>query len=303
MPEDYDSKGHSGERPDALTKEQYRIELKTASIPFTGFPQDVGPGRIDILYSTTDPSHPTEAHLYIPGEPNLVLLNQTRRSFSFNSGQEQQILIQLRDLPDTGRVREDPTVTDGPPGADGSTSRRWSFPPADITFTQTAAESDLIDPYDVLLSGQYADRIRFIRQVGGQFLGADFRLTATPTDWLLRLGRYVGNYFGHPVDLHGYWVYRPDANKCWQAVNRGDGALQYWNDDGRASGPPEDWELFTFTAVNRADRTVKINNTSAPTFRLFGGGGPERFFVNLVGDVFSCNDTSAHAAVFVVEFL
>lgn len=164
-----------------------------------------------------------------------------------------------------------------------------------------------MDPYDALINNQYANRVRFIRQVGGQYLGSNFKLASGPTDWRLTLGRYAGRYGGHPVDLHGYWIFHPNANKCWQTMYRGGNPLQYWNEDGKATGNPEDYELFMFQAVNKADRTVKIYNASWEAYcRLTGalpGIGSWVNYVGLVGDAFSCNESPDNAAIFVVEFL
>jgi hypothetical protein len=146
------------------------------------------------------------------------------------------------------------------------------------------------DPYETLIAGQFANRIRLLQQVGGQFLQRDFTLGSTPTDWMLQLGQYRGKINDKAVDWSGYWIFHPTARRCWQAAA---GDLRYWNADGRAVGNPEDWELFTFHRVNTADRTVRIKNT--PT-----SGG----WVSLVGSRFKCNGSGpAQAAVFVVQFL
>jgi hypothetical protein len=183
-------------------------------------------------------------------------------------------------------------------------------------FLQLAGASTVVladtvlaqDPFESLINNQYANRVRFLRQAGGQYFGADFRLAPTPTEWLLKLGRYPGRYQGTAVDLHGYWIFRTDANQCWQAVNRGGGPLKYWNADGRAAGNPEDWELFSFSAVDRSERTVKIFNTSWATYRRAVGSLPDRRrdwrnHIGLTGETFSCNESEQNAAIFVVEFV
>src|SRR5262245_19646287 len=163
------------------------------------------------------------------------------------------------------------------------------------------------DPFDSLIQGQYANRLRFVRQAGGQYLGDRFKLSATPTEWLLKLGRYAGRYRGQAVDLRAYWIFKPNANVCWQAINRGGGALQYWNQDGRAVGNPEDWELFTFDVVNKGQKTVKIYNASFAAYAKAIGTWQKdqtkvRCYVDLVGDTFSCKGNVSEAAVFSVEF-
>jgi hypothetical protein len=155
------------------------------------------------------------------------------------------------------------------------------------------------DPYDTLIIGQWANRIRLLQQIGGQHLQENFTLGTTAADWLLRVGRYRGRQGGRPVDTHGYWIFKGNGErKCWQRVSRrqgGDrtpiGTLRYWNEDGRAVGDPEDWELFVFEQVSRLDRTVKIRWARSTTT-----------YVGLVGTVFSCNSPAARAAIFRVEF-
>lgn len=161
--------------------------------------------------------------------------------------------------------------------------------------------------FQTLIAGQYANDLKLIEQIGGRYFGPNFTLSDTPSSWTLQLGRYPGRYNGCSVDLHGYWIFLPGARKCWQAVERGGGELRYWNQDGQARGNPEDWELFTFEAVDPSAQTVKIANASYVPFRTcITGHVPNprdnRNYINLVGNRFSCNDNAEHAAVFRVEF-
>lgn len=157
--------------------------------------------------------------------------------------------------------------------------------------------------YRDLINGQYANNVLFVQQVGGLFFGNNFRLSESPTTWRLRLGRYKGRYSGKNVDIHGYWIFRSDAKMCWQAVNYGDGALQYWNEDGRATGSPQDWELFSFREVDEDTSTVKIYNAAYKARRSADDlHYADHNFINLVGDTFSCNDKEEHAAIFTVKF-
>jgi hypothetical protein len=165
-----------------------------------------------------------------------------------------------------------------------------------------------MEPYDALIQGQFSNRIRGLRQLGGRYLGADFSLTEQPVAWSLQLGRYVGAYGGQSVDISGYWIFRGDGlHQCWQAERRGGGKLRYWNDDGLAQGEPEDWELFGFEQVNRTSRTVKIYNRAFLPFQSMLGAHPNPttapYYVGLVGNSFVCNVNAAQAAIFVVEFL
>jgi hypothetical protein len=176
------------------------------------------------------------------------------------------------------------------------------------TLSVAATNGFAQDPYDTLIAGQYANDVQFISQIGGQYLGDNFQLSTTPTPWTLRLGRYPGRINGTRVDWHGYWIYKKGVNQCWQAVNHGGGALVFWNQDGRARGNPEDWELFMFEKVDKNARTLKIYNSAYVPYRtIIEGHVPNpsdcRNYVNLVGTQFSCNDNSQHAAIFTVKFL
>jgi hypothetical protein len=83
--------------------------------------------------------------------------------------------------------------------------------------------------------------------------------SSTPSIWhRLEALDDKGFYSAHQdVDLHGYWIYRTDANQCWQVQGGTCGPLTFWNKDGRAQGNPDNWELFNFVAVNKNQGTVK----------------------------------------------
>ena len=99
--------------------------------------------------------------------------------------------------------------------------------------------------YDDLIAGQYLGAIKYIQTLGGLYFGIDFKTSQNPTPWNLRQGRYQGRLHGAKLDLHGYWIFRTDAEMCWQAVNGGGDGLVYWNQDGKANpAVPENWELF-----------------------------------------------------------
>lgn len=143
--------------------------------------------------------------------------------------------------------------------------------------------------YDALINGQYANRIR-LRQVGGYYMDSNFRLSSSPETWTLVLGRYDGKMQGVPVHWTGYWIFNPEGTKCWQAVNY-NGPLHYWNEDTKATGYPQDWELFKFEKLNPQLKTVRIKNA-------VNTGG----YVGLVGNQFDANHPQSSAAIFYVEF-
>jgi hypothetical protein len=146
------------------------------------------------------------------------------------------------------------------------------------------------DLYDTLIAGQYANSLR-LRQVAGKYLDHDFKLSDARALWVLNLGFYKGRWQDRPVDFKGYWIFNPDGRRCWQAANGRGPKIAYWNQDGRAAGNPEDWELFTFQAVDKNNQTVRIHTTN--------GGN----YVRLVRDTFSLQTQKpAEAAIFVVEF-
>lgn len=163
------------------------------------------------------------------------------------------------------------------------------------------------DNYDDLIANRYLGTVR-LQQVGGSYVGLDFKATTTPTTWLLKSGHYKGRLtfvkgswkgegVHQDVDLHGYWIYRTDANQCWQVQGGSGGSLVYWNQDGKAHGDPENWELFTFNLVNKSQGTVIIQ-TSISDFKPLPG------WVSLVNNQFAClANQKLYAAVFKVTFL
>lgn len=119
-----------------------------------------------------------------------------------------------------------------------------------------------------------------------QYLGHGFRLVGLPapgqTDMTVWVARY-GQYGPH----HGYWNYLPASNRCWQAVNA-NGPLRYWNEDGKAEGPPEDWELFVFRNYDVSKGLVRVMNIWGRHVRFSGGS-------------FVCDTDEGSGDVFIVE--
>jgi hypothetical protein len=133
-----------------------------------------------------------------------------------------------------------------------------------------------------LLDLSYDDDVRF--RYNGQYLGYDgFGLTPAPMRWNLEKGNYNA--------LVGYWIWidtGADDDVCWQAQNT-NGPLVFWNSDGIAQYPPQDWELFVFEIVDWNQGTAKVKN-------IYGR------YVNFNGNAFVCEADSAGAAVFLLEF-
>jgi hypothetical protein len=92
--------------------------------------------------------------------------------------------------------------------------------------------------------------------------------------------------YGKYNDLKGYWITFINDKECWQAVKTC-GPLDFWNKDHKATGSPEDWELFVF--VRAGDGKVKIQN-------IYG------CFVRYNYSIFVCDTKDENtASVFVVE--
>lgn len=127
---------------------------------------------------------------------------------------------------------------------------------------------------DELVARQYTGNIK-LQVLQNRYLGTDFRLAQNPVAWRLMRGEYHGRFEDKPVDFFGYWIFKFGVRQCWQAVNAGGGALQYWNADGAAEGDPQDWELFNFEAVDAANDSVRIKSNRG-------------FYINLIGSAFSC---------------
>ena len=100
--------------------------------------------------------------------------------------------------------------------------------------------------------------------------------------WNLHDGRYN--------QLKGYWIFRTDANQAWQCRDT-NGPLALWNADGRATGNPEDWELFLVEAVDKAQGSIRLKNVYGRYVRRDGAT-----------NTFRCDGSKDAAQVFFVEF-
>ena len=129
--------------------------------------------------------------------------------------------------------------------------------------------SEKYDPADGVVRFKYA----------GEYLDHGFGLT--PANIIHNAPAWVPKS-GFHFDLRGYWIFKPNENKCWQAVNA-NGRLRYWNQDGLAQGPPQDWELFIFEDAGTAK--VRIRNIW------------DRY-VNYGKAKFACTANQADAAIF-----
>jgi hypothetical protein len=148
------------------------------------------------------------------------------------------------------------------------------------------------NPYDTLINGQYASPIR-LKQVGGRYLGNNFRLTSSADVWSLELGAYDWHTGGRVIPYRGYWIFNPNGMECWQAQGRdGHGPeIGYWNHDRKAAGNPENYEIFNFESVKPQEGTVRIKSASAGSY------------VRLVGETFKLGGGKNDAAIFVPGFM
>jgi hypothetical protein len=132
-----------------------------------------------------------------------------------------------------------------------------------------------------ITSGTFAGNVH-LRQGDGRFFSSTFDQTNNKglSVWSLQPGKHN--------NLTGYWICKTIERKCWQAVNT-NGPLQYWNEDGRARGTPEDWELFVFEMVDPASNTVRVKNVHGR-------------YVRYDGSRFVCDTDQSNAAIFTLEF-
>jgi Trypsin-like peptidase domain len=135
-----------------------------------------------------------------------------------------------------------------------------------------------VDPrLNQIVTREYEGPIR-LRYNANSYLGHSYKLSTTADQWDLNKGSYN--------EYSGYWICRNVPRKCWQASS---GSLTTWNADNRATGNPEDQELFVFEMVNPIQSTVRVKN-------IYGG------YVVLSGDVFKVSGNQANASVFIIEF-
>lgn len=137
-----------------------------------------------------------------------------------------------------------------------------------------------------LVNGTYFGAFR-LGYHAGEYLNNHFTLSNAQQDWSRQSFTWVTKQ-GTYNAMSGYWVFRCDANQCWQAVNTS-GPLALWNTDGRARGNPEDWELFVFEFANPEHTQVFVKN-------VYGR------YVRYQGPSFVCDADRAHAASFIPEF-
>jgi hypothetical protein len=71
--------------------------------------------------------------------------------------------------------------------------------------------------------------------------------------------------------LRGYCIWKVGTQQCWQANPKGTGEIIYWNGDGKAARPPQDWELFDFDQVEPGGDRVKIRTVYNSYIQLKGG--------------------------------
>lgn len=151
--------------------------------------------------------------------------------------------------------------------------------PVPANFTQAAAG----DPNLLALVQGNLPNGKAIRLNAGanQYLDYTLSLSAAGSAWSVQQGRY--NQFS------GYWIFREDLDQCWQAQNT-NGPLVYWNADGIAQWPPEDWELFVFQFAPGSQSSVVAKN-------IYGTN-----YMRISGTKFSCDGTLVNAMVWNVEF-
>ena len=137
--------------------------------------------------------------------------------------------------------------------------------------------------FDELAAGTYSGGIRF-RYGGGLNLipnGREVRVSLALYAWTLEPASYD--------ELTGYRIWQTgDNNRCWQAY-KANGPIRFWNQDGHAPGPPQDWELFRFDVTDAAAGKVRIWN-------IYGR------YVHKTSDYFSADTGAASADIFVAEF-
>jgi hypothetical protein len=101
--------------------------------------------------------------------------------------------------------------------------------------------------------------------IGVAFVGEEFRLVDAQAAVALT-PRF--HQFG---TLRGYCIWKAGANQCWQVNPKRPGEITYWNADGKAARPPQDWELFDFDRVGPGDDRIKIKTIYNSYIQLKGG--------------------------------
>ena len=134
--------------------------------------------------------------------------------------------------------------------------------------------------FDDLIGNAFGGTIALIYNPPDDYFGYAFTPNRGEIRWSTKPGTYNA--------LRGLWIFKPNVNIAWQV--QGGGWLGYWNADGRATGNPEDMELFVFESVDAAQKRVHIKN-------VYGG------YVHLVENHFRADASVAGADTFTVKFV
>jgi hypothetical protein len=171
--------------------------------------------------------------------------------------------------------------------------------------------------FDALINNQYDGLVQLKPiSVPNTWLGdgngeADFPLTNAPTKWYLRRFTYTVSHGDDHNTQVGYNVFGTGGGHekmCWSAQGGGYSILKHWNwdhtQDGTDLNGTQDWENFTFEAVNEAEQLVVIRNTFYAIVVHQNGGfdGDPASYIGLSGNNFMCNARKANAIVLQVLF-
>lgn len=149
---------------------------------------------------------------------------------------------------------------------------------------------------DSLVNGAYFQGIRLTVGAGLYLVWDSSRKVfalGPSSSWMLTQG-YYNNYRAYwiwnPSDQEDYKTYK--EGRCWTnpgGPNSG-GVLSFWDQDGTAQYPPQDYELFHFEYADQEAGFVRIRNYQYYVFYrgdgLFalgaGAGGAQSFAVEFV---------------------
>lgn len=137
-----------------------------------------------------------------------------------------------------------------------------------------------------LVAGKYYGAFR-LSYHAGEYLDRWFGLSPHVPGLSLVTSTWV-TVPGQYNDLRGYWIFLANFKLCWKAEHA-NGPLTMWNEDGKAKGNPEDWELFVFEFANDQHTEVIVRN-------IYGR------YVRYDSSKFICDADRANAASFVPIF-
>lgn len=141
------------------------------------------------------------------------------------------------------------------------------------------------DKLKALLGGQYTGAVRF-RASAATYLSYTLTLHTSADAWMIKKNPTLG----------WYWIFRTDGSQCLQDDRNQYFVMHFWNADGHAQWPPQDWETFKIESAEDGTRIVLKSQND-------GYVAPGSFSQNNGSPHLYCDHPKNSGTRFEVEFL